>query len=118
MRPIEAQTNNWNGKTFASPELTISARATIAAAIPISPQNIHPGKNAPNRLNDGAPRRMDLSEANAGHANEIKQDATHAAVTGPRICVKRDGLHLADEGKDSAPASGHVPRRLLPRHQP
>jgi len=71
MTPIEAQMKSWNGKIFARPELTIAVRATIAPMIPMRAQNIHPGKKAPNRVNDGAPLRSDLPYTSAGLAPKM-----------------------------------------------
>jgi hypothetical protein len=43
-RPIAEQTNNCNGSTLASPEVTKPMRTAIAKTMPISAQNIQPGK--------------------------------------------------------------------------
>src|SRR5271167_2550525 len=41
--------------TLESPVATKAARTAAAPATPISPHNSHAGKNAPKRVNDGAP---------------------------------------------------------------
>ena len=55
MTPIATQTKSWYGSSWERPVLTKRPRAAPLATRPMSPQNNHAGKNAPNNSNDGAP---------------------------------------------------------------
>jgi hypothetical protein len=109
MRPIEAHRKSWNGRTLARPELTIAARATIAPMIPIKAQNIHPGKNAPNRVNDGAPLRTDPFAAVIGTVTEMS--ATMLAGAPRPKCLRMICLDLIPDDK------GALPMRRLSRNR-
>jgi len=95
MRPIEAQTKSWKGKTLARPEATMATRAAIAPMIPITAQNIHAGKNAPNSEYDGAPLTIDPSMASAGVPAETNKAIEPAGLARRQTYLQRNGFRLA-----------------------
>jgi hypothetical protein len=56
MTPTAVQTASRSGTTALNHAVASTPWAQTAATMPISAHNIQAGKNAPNKLNEGAPR--------------------------------------------------------------